>query len=498
MLEEACRLLERAGRPRICVVADLMLDTYVWGDVSRISPEGPIPVLRVERRDHRPGGAGSVAAMLTALGADVQPVALVGDDAAGAALCACLAEAGMNTDTVVVSTERPTTTKTRYMGYVQSAGRALQQIVRVDEEATHPLSTREAADVHRGVMDAVAHADLVVIEDMGKGLLDEALIRRTIAEAARLGTRVVVDPERTQDYAPYRGAAAVLPNRFETELATGLSLRTEEDYARAADRLLADLGLACVMVKLDREGMYLATAAGERTRIASRVRQVADVTGAGDMVTAAFGVALACGASERLAAVLANFAAGIEVTLHGATPLPRAELMGALRAEADPTARKIVDREDLAQMRAGMRAAGRRVAFTNGCFDLLHLGHVQLLRYARAQGDLLIVGLNTDASVRRLKGPSRPINCEQVRSRVLASLADVDYVVLFDEESVLPLVDQLRPDVLVKGGDYTVEGVVGHELVQSYGGEVKLAPQAEGFSTTDLIRRIGENDERHD
>jgi D-beta-D-heptose 7-phosphate kinase/D-beta-D-heptose 1-phosphate adenosyltransferase len=493
MLEEAHRLLERAGRPRICVVGDLMLDTYVWGDVARISPEGPIPVLRVERREHRPGGAGSVAAMLAALDAEVLPVGIVGADAAGQALSACLAEAGVGTGALVRSAERPTTTKARYLGYVQSAGRALQQIVRVDEEVTDPLSPAEAAAVRNAAVDAVGRADLVVIEDMGKGLLDAELIREIIAEAARRGKPVVVDPERAEDYSPYKGAAAVLPNRFETELATGLSLRTEEDYARAARALLDELALGCVVVKLDREGMYLATAAGEQARIANREREVADVTGAGDMVTTAFGFGLACGASERLAAVLANFAAGVEVTMHGATPLPRAHLMEALRAEADPTARKIKGREEMVALRAALRKAGRKVAFTNGCFDLLHLGHVQLMRYARAQGDVLVVGLNTDASVRRLKGPGRPVNSQQVRSHVLASLADVDYVVLFDEESVLPLIDQLRPDVLVKGGDYTVEGVVGHELVQSYGGEVKLAPQAEGFSTTDLIRRIGEN-----
>jgi len=493
MLEQARTLLERAGRPRICVLGDVMLDTYVWGDVSRISPEGPIPVLRVERREQRPGGAGSVAAMLAALGAEVLPVALVGTDAAGEALSACLAEAGMDADGLVPSARRPTTTKTRYLGYVQSAGRALQQIVRVDEETTDPLSADEAAAVRRAALSGVARADLVVIEDMGKGLLDAALIREIIAEAAQRDKPVIVDPERAEDYSPYKGATAVLPNRFEAELATGLTLRGEQDYARAARALLDDLALRSVVIKLDREGMYLATAAGERTHIANRVREAGDVTGAGDMVTAAFALALAAGATERLAAALADFAAGIEVTLHGAAPLPRSHLMEALRAEAEPTSRKIKSRQELLALRAKLRAAGRKVAFTNGCFDLLHLGHVQLVRYARAQGDVLVVGLNSDASVRKLKGPGRPINSEQVRSRVLASLADVDYVVLFEEESVLPLIEQVRPDVLVKGGDYTVEGVVGHEVVQSYGGEVKLAPEAEGFSTTDLIRRIGEN-----
>lgn len=493
MLDGLCEWLQGAGRPRVCVIGDVMLDVYVWGDVSRVSPEGPIPVLRVERRERRPGGAGSVAAMLAGLGAEVLLVGLVGTDAAADALRESLARAGMDTGSLVASSQRPTTAKTRLLGYVQSAGRAMQQIVRLDEEDTAPLSEGEAAAVRRAALGAVEAADLVVLQDMGKGVLDAAMAQEIIREATGRGKPVVVDPRRTDDYSPYRGATCVLPNRFEAELATGVSLRAEEDYARAARALLERLALRCVGITLDREGLYLADDDGTRIHVTTRVRDVTDVTGAGDMVTAAFGFALAGGAGHRQAAALANFAAGIEVGLHGATPVQRADLLEALLAEVEPTARKVCPRREVAAVARKLRAEGKKIAFTNGCFDLLHLGHVQLLRYARAQGDALIVGLNTDESVRKLKGPGRPINSEQVRSRVLASLADVDYVVLFDEESVLPLVEEVRPDVLVKGGDYTIEGVVGHELVQSYGGRVALAPQAEGFSTTDLIHRIGEN-----
>jgi D-beta-D-heptose 7-phosphate kinase/D-beta-D-heptose 1-phosphate adenosyltransferase len=494
MLEGIYDFLKTAGRPRICVIGDMMLDTYVWGDVARISPEGPIPVLSVQTREHRPGGAGSVAVMLSALGAEVIPVGLVGSDSAAEVLQKGLQDAGADSSGLVRSASRPTITKTRFLGYVQSAGRALQQIVRVDEEVTDPLSAQEAKLVRRAVGTAMKKADLIVLQDMGKGLLDAALIAEVVRKAADSGKPVVVDPERTEDYAPYAGATCVLPNRLEAETATGLPMRSEEDYKRAARTLLKQLALEGVVIKLDREGIYFATAQGEEKHITTQAREVADVTGAGDMVTAAFSFARAAGADYATAVNLANFAAGLEVGMHGATPLPRRQLMESIRAETEPTARKIVPRGAIEALAEGLRRAGKKIAFTNGCFDLLHLGHVQLLAYSRAQADVLIVGLNSDDSARRLKGPGRPVNSERVRSQILASIGDVDYVVLFDEESVLPLVKQVRPDVLIKGGDYTVEGVVGHEFVQSYGGQVKLAPQAKGFSTTELIKRISGND----
>ncbi len=496
MLDEASQLLDRAGRPRVCVIGDVMLDVYVWGDVSRISQEGPIPVLRVERRDQRIGGAGNVAAMLHALGAQVRLVGLVGADPAGERARAKMADAGLDDAGLIESHERPTATKTRYLGYVQSAGRAMQQIVRVDDEVTAPPSAEESRRVRAAAVEAIGQAELVVLQDMGKGLLDAGLITDLVREAKGQDKPLIVDPELTEDYSPYAGATCILPNRFEAQMATGISLRDEDDCRRAAHVLLDRLGLEGVVIKLDRDGIYFATADGQDRHMTTRARDVADITGAGDMVTAAFAFARACGAGYATAVELANFAAGLEVSHHGVTPISRRHLADALRAEMEPTARKIKARDEIETLVQELRAAGNRIAFTNGCFDLLHYGHVQLLQYARRQGDVLIVGLNSDASARRLKGPGRPINSEDVRSRILASIADVDFVVLFDEESVLPLIKQVRPDVLVKGGDYTVEGVVGREFVQSYGGQVKLAPVAEGVSTTELIKKIAENHER--
>ncbi len=496
---EVCHeLLASAGSPPICVVGDMMLDTYVWGEVSRVSPEGPIPVLRVQRRDRRPGGAGSVAAMLAGLGAEALAVGVVGDDEAALALRRELESAGVDSAGLVASAERPTTTKTRYLGYVQSAGRALQQMLRVDEELTDHLSQQDADAVRRSAHQRIQQARLVIIQDMGKGVLDDELIRDLIQEADTAGKPVIVDPERAEDYGRYAGAACVLPNRYEAQMATGLMLRSEEDYARAADGLIEELSLEAALIKLDREGLYYATATGRRGHITTQAREVADVTGAGDMVTAAFSLALAAGADHATAATLANFAAGLEVTQRGATALPRDRVLDALRSASDPVSRKIVPRARVADLVAELRESGLRIAFTNGCFDLVHLGHLQLIHHARERGDVLIVGLNSDKSARELKGPGRPVNSEQVRGRILASLGDVDYVVVFEEQSVLPLLKEVRPDVLVKGGDYTKEGVVGHEFVESYGGEVALAPLAEGYSTTDLIRRIADNHEGQD
>jgi len=490
MIQRLYEFLRQAGRPTVCVVGDMMLDTYVWGRVSRISPEGPIPVLHAQERDNRPGGAGSVSAMLAALGADVVPVGVVGPDGAGRALRDEIERAGMDAAGLIEAPGRPTTTKTRYLGYVQSAGRGVQQLLRVDDEETDPVPSETAGAVVEAVERAMGSAAVLVVQDMGKGLLTGAMISEIIASARGRGKAAIVDPERAEDYAAYRGATCILPNRFETELITGIELRTEDDCRAAAAKLLAGLDLDAVIIKRDRDGIFLATSQGERTAIAAYVRDVADVTGAGDMVAAAVALSLAEGADLSVAAALANFAAGIEVSRHGAAVLRREEVLEALRAQLEPTARKIKTREEIRGIVAGLRSRGRRVAFTNGCFDLLHLGHVRLLAHARAQADVLVVGLNTDCSVRRLKGPGRPINSEQVRARVLASLGDVDYVVLFDEESVLPLIRQVRPDVLVKGGDYDKSGVVGADFVEGYGGEVDLAPLAEGFSTTDIIGRI--------
>jgi len=479
----------------MCVVGDLMLDTYVWGAVSRVSPEGPIPVVHVDRRDRRPGGAGSVAAMLCALGAEALVVGVIGDDPAGASLMAELERCGADTSGVVTCADRPTTVKTRVMGYVQSAGRAVQQIVRVDEEQTDPVGAEPTAAVLGKVHDFLSQGDLVLIQDMAKGLLNGEVLRKLIADVRAAGKPVLVDPERGEDYSRYGGATCLLPNRFEAQTASGVTLDGPEAYSRAAHKFISELSLGSVVIKLDREGIFYATADGEQRHIVTRGLDVADVTGAGDMVAAVVALATAAGAPLEQAVELANVAAGVEVSRHGIATVSRAELIEELEAGLDPALRKIKTREELKDALARRRRSGQRIAMANGCFDLLHLGHVELVRFARRQADCLVVAINSDRSVRELKGPGRPVNDEAVRARILASLSDVDYVVLFDEVSVQPLIEEVRPDVLVKGGDYDRSGVVGGAFVESYGGEVKLAPRVDGLSTSELIRRIARNNE---
>ena len=495
MLRELHELLQGIGRPEICVVGDLMLDSYVWGEVSRVSPEAPIPVLKVTSKEHRPGGAASVAAMLADLGAHVWCVGAVGRDAAAKELAMHLKDLGVETSGLVACSDRPTIVKTRHLGFVQSAGRALQQIVRTDEEDCKPLIPEAAAAVVAHVQKALQKVDLVIVQDMSKGLFTPAMLREIIAAAKAARKPVVVDPELGDDYSRYAGATCILPNRYEAQQAAGVTLQTEDDYRSAGRKLLKELSLRAVVIKLDRDGMFLCTAEGTERRFGVETKAVADVTGAGDMVAATVALVLGAGGNYEQAVQLANIAAGLEVARHGAATISRSELLAEMSAALDPAARKLKSREEIAHTCRSLKEQGLRIAFTNGCFDLLHFGHVQLMRFARAQADVLIVGVNSDASVRELKGPGRPVNSVEVRTRILAALDDVDYVVVFDELSVHPLIEQIRPDVLVKGGDYGKEGVVGYEFVESYGGEVRLAPEAEGFSTTDLMRRISQNNE---
>ncbi|MDP6438770.1 MAG: PfkB family carbohydrate kinase [Candidatus Brocadiia bacterium] len=498
MYEELHEFLEQLGRPRVCVIGDVVLAGYFWGPVARISPEGPIPVLRVDREDHKPGGAAGVAAMLAALGAEVTCAGVVGEDEAATCLREQLEAAGARAAGLVTCPDRTTTCRTRYLGWVQSAGRAVQQMLRVDDEPTGPIGPDLSRAVFEAAEPLIDRAEAVVAVDMGLGLFDAALLRRVIERAAARGVPVIVDPEAPRECAPYGRADCLLLNRAEAEALTGIELRGAADYARAGRALIADGALHSVAVKLDRDGIYFATAEGEEDLAPAHVREVADVTGAGDMVAAAFTLALAAGATLRRAAELANFAGGVEVTRHGAAVVSRAEMLTEIRVEADPALRKVESLDELLSILETRRARGEKVAFTNGCFDLLHVGHLQLIRFARAQADMLVVGINSDASARELKGPGRPVNGEGARARMLAGLADVDYVVVFGTKSVLPLVERVRPDVLVKGGDYGKKGVVGCELVESYGGRVELAPEVEGLSTSDIIQRIHEGNEGGD
>jgi D-beta-D-heptose 7-phosphate kinase/D-beta-D-heptose 1-phosphate adenosyltransferase len=493
MSEDLIRLVQNLGRPRVVVVGDVMLDRYVWGDAERISQEAPVILLRADKREERLGGASSVATMLSALQADVSLIGVIGPDTDGMRVRQILNGLGVDQAGLRGDDSRPTTVKERYIGRAQH--KHPQQMLRVDLETREPVTGAVEAELRESIDAEVRRADVVLVSDYDKGVCTPAVMAATVDAAKRRGVRVVADPIRGRDYAKYRGCSSMTPNRLEAGLATGREIGTAEEALAAARHLRDDLGLEAGIVTLDKDGMALAHRDGTEAVYPTRPRQVYDITGAGDMVMSVLGLALAAGADYPSAIRLANVAGGLEVEKIGVATVTREEILNELyqaRVAADPRAatRKLRTLSALLPELDARRRTGQRVAFTNGCFDILHLGHVQYLEEARAQADCLIVGLNTDASVRALKGPGRPINPEDARAAVLAGLGDVDYLVFFDDSTPIELIRAIRPDVLVKGADYRKDQVVGADLVESSGGRVHLAGLREGYSTTKLIQQM--------
>jgi D-beta-D-heptose 7-phosphate kinase/D-beta-D-heptose 1-phosphate adenosyltransferase len=483
-------LVQRLGQPRVLVAGDVMLDRYVWGDAARISQEAPVVLLQADRREERLGGASSVATMLRALGARVALAGVVGADDAGQRVRSLLLELGVDDEAVLADPDRPTTVKERYIGRAQA--RHPQQMIRVDYEVRTPLSAPRERELVKAITRQLGRVDVVLISDYDKGVCTPGLLAGVIAAARAAGVRILADPIRGGDYRKYHSCSALTPNRLEAGLATGRTITTPAEVIEAGRELRERLDLEAAVVTLDREGMALVHADGRQGIFPTRPRQVYDVTGAGDMVLAVLGMTLAAGADYEPAIQLANIAGGLEVEKIGVVTVTRDEILRDLMKSAPggAVAGKVFDRDALVEELEKRRATGQRVAFTNGCFDVLHAGHVQYLREARAQADLLVVGLNSDASVQALKGPARPINPQDARALVLSALDCVDLVSVFTEPTPLELIDAVRPDVLVKGADYRREDVVGRALVESYGGRVHLAALREGFSTTQLLRRL--------
>jgi len=487
-------LVQRLGRPRVLVVGDVMLDRYIWGNAERISQEAPVILLRADTREERLGGASSVATMLQALGAQTSLVGIVGRDADGIRSQQILTDLGIDASGVVTDTARPTTVKERYIGRAQD--RHPQQMIRVDYENRAAVT----GDVERRLIataeDQLRHTDLVLVSDYDKGVCTPEVLARVIATAHARGIKVIADPTRGGDYSKYTGCSAITPNRLEAGLATNRTIATNEQALHSAAELRDRLGLEAGIVTLDKDGMALAHRDGHTGIFPTRQRQVYDITGAGDMVMASLGLALASGADYDAAIRLANIAGGLEVEKIGVVTVSREEILADLlhapfrTADRIPGAAKVVGLPNLLTELERRRAAGQRIAFTNGCFDVLHAGHVQYLAEARRQADCLVLGINSDASVRQLKGPTRPMNPVEARALVLAGLQDVDFVTIFADATPLSLLKAVRPDVLVKGADYRKSEVVGADFVESYGGRVHLADLRNGFSTTSLIERM--------
>ncbi len=486
-MTDLARLVRDLGRPTVVVVGDAMLDRYVFGNISRISPEAPIQILRVAREEERPGGAASVALDLAVLGARARLVAYAGDDDAGRALRKLLRSSGIDAAALVETRGRPTTLKSRMVARGASHS-VSQQVLRVDREDTTPFPAGAERKLLAAFRRALRGADAVVVSDYAKGVVSEAVAKAVIAAARRAKVPVVVDP-KGRDYARYRGATVITPNRKETFEATGID-PTGAAGAEAAGRRLIELtGVEAAVITLDKDGIAIVPRRGAPEMVPTTPREVFDVTGAGDVVAAVLGLALGDGRSLSDAVHVANVAAGVEVGKVGAAPVSREEILHALGA-APAAAHRVVDVATLRRELAPMRAAGRRVVFTNGCFDILHAGHARYLHEARREGDVLVVGLNSDTSVRRLKGEGRPVVCESDRAELLASLDCVDYVVVFGEDTPLRLIREVEPDVLVKGEDWKEKGVVGRDVVEARGGKVVLVKLLAGRSTTSIVDRV--------
>ena len=471
------------------MVGEVILDRYLWGNVARISPEAPIPVLHVERREEKPGNAGFVASNLRALGADASVLSVVGRDRGGMMLREILGGMGVRTRSVMIDPDRPTIVKERLLGSVQAAHRGTQQLLRVDEEDASQLSPARERNLIARLRSELARVDGVLVSDINKGLLTPRLLRAIIDGARRRRIPVVVDPRLTEDFSIYRGATAITPNRYETELASGMKLTDRDAWRRAAELMVRKHSLDACLITLDRDGMYLAERGGSDTYIPTIPRDVYDVTGAGDVVLTVFGLFAIAGLGFSSAARIANVAASIEVTRIGTEVITREDLARALRP-GDGHERKILSIEELPAALDRERRAGRQIAFTNGCFDLLHAGHIQILDFARAQGDCLVVGLNSDRSVKAIKGAGRPIYPAADRARILAALESVSYVVIFDDPRAEKIIRAVRPDVLIKGEDWSGQQIDGQAFVEARGGRVAFAPLLRGHSTTKTIENM--------
>jgi len=483
MREDLLKTVTSLGSPKILVVGDFMLDVYIYGDALRISPEAPVPVLKVTDTKYCCGGAGSVAADLAVLGAKPSCLGVIGDDLNSKTLREMLTEIRADITGLLTVPGRPTITKQRLIGLAQH--RHPQQLMRVDEESTEPFTDEQYEEILRIYKDKLAQTDIVCLQDYNKGLLTEAICKKMIQLAAQANKKVLVDPSPTSDYSKYIGATCITPNRNEASIAVGFEITDEKTAAKAAEQLARQQKLDAVVITLDKQGAYLRTN-DTNELVPTRPRSVYDITGAGDVVLAILAVVLAGPYDYTTAVELANMAGGIEVEKFGAKPVQIQELLSEIRGKTG----KLLSLDSLLDELNWHRSQGKTVAFTNGCFDVVHRGHIEYLKFAKQHGDIVVVGLNSDDSVKIIKGPDRPINNQHDRAAVLAALESVDYICLFDEPDPLNLIKKVKPNVLVKGEDWAQKGVVGREFVESYGGSVVLAPLVEGKGSTATIEKM--------
>jgi D-beta-D-heptose 7-phosphate kinase/D-beta-D-heptose 1-phosphate adenosyltransferase len=465
------------------VIGDLMLDLYVWGKVERISPEAPVQVLKVESEEPRPGGAANVAGNLAVMGANVVCCGVIGGDSWGRLLCRLLGKWKIDTSGILHDKDRPTTVKTRMVAYNQ-------QLLRVDKEEVHGLDRSLQKRLLAYIRDTLPACDAVLFSDYGKGTIPDELIGEILSMCIKNGKTTLVDPALRRDPRIYSGCTVLKPNTTEAAAASGIDIKDQGSLEASAARLLKISKAQNLVITQGSEGMTIFRTTHAPLHVPALSRPVFDVTGAGDTVLSLLGYVLSGGGTIEEAAEIANVAAGIVVGKVGATPVAKSEIIHELLGAYQPAAQKIKTLGEISALCKEHRRRNQKIVFTNGCFDLLHVGHIKLFEFAKTNGEILIVGLNSDSSVKKLKGPKRPVLNQNERAYILSAIEQVDYIVIFDELTPLRLIRAVKPDTLVKGADYTKDKVVGGEFVESYGGQVKLAPLVEGVSSTKIMSRI--------
>ena len=486
-MERLKEIFFKKNKINALVVGDIMLDEYVWGKVDRISPEAPVQIIKVDSRNYVLGGAANVAHNLADMGATVEICSVIGDDDNGKILNGLISRTGIGNSGVFPESGRKTTLKTRVIAHNQ-------QVVRVDEETAIPVKKETREKTLSYIEKRIKLFDGIILSDYAKGLLAEDLIANLMKLCKKAKKIILVDP-KGMNYRKYRGATIITPNLKELELASGIKLDSsleevnENEIRRASEKVMEETNCNTVIVTRGKDGMSVCRRGKNTVHIKAEAKEVYDVSGAGDTAIAALGLALFSGFDEVIGARLANIAAGIVVGKIGAATATKEEILKKIDDDFSIVDKFLMPKQ-LPFVVSRLKANNKKIVFTNGCFDLLHIGHIFLLQKAKSFGDVLIVGLNSDESVRNLKGDKRPLISEKERALVLSALNCVDYIVIFSEDTPLKLLNEIKPDVLVKGGDYKRHEVVGHKEVESYGGRVELIPVFQGSSTTMLIEKI--------
>ncbi len=479
-IDSVKKKLRGRRKPRILVVGDMMLDEYIWGSVERVSPEAPVQVVKVKKKESVPGGAANVVNNLASLGAVVSVAGIIGNDIKGRILRDLLKKQGIKLSSLISSKDVATITKTRVIAHNQ-------QILRVDEESDTPFDSAQKKKMFSAIRKNIKNADGVILSDYNKGTLDEETAQKIIKLANSLGKKVIVDP-KGRDYTKYRGAHIVTPNLKELEESSGVKCDSEKKITAAISASIKKIKCGGMLVTRGSDGMTLLIKNGKKVNFKSCALEVYDVSGAGDTVIATFSFSLFSGLSPDVSAMISNTSGGIVVEKVGTAVVTVNEILSRLDGEGIGAG--IIEEPHIESSVMKLRRKGKKIVFTNGCFDILHMGHIYLLQQAKSFGDVLIVGINTDASIKRLKGNKRPLIGEEQRAKLLSALSCVDYVTFFDEDTPMELIKKIRPHILVKGGDYRKNEVVGADFTEKNGGRVELVKVVEGLSTTNLITRI--------